>query len=344
MDRETIKALKSADVNKRKDAIKLLAKSLNPEAFPLLADVYRNDPDADVRELARKAGVYIKKNTAQDFMMNAEPEVDAVPLPSEIKVSATAAERAKTYLSQAFDVEVRGDLILGIKLLQKALKADPRLVYDVTARTLASSLTGLPEDEALRQLTHADVSSRRSGGGISLSQVKVFFMMLAGLGMLISFFLPYLSLSDGTQYSAMEIFQDKDGIASMLSMSPENFAVSLVTGVSPITYTLAGIAAIGALQLLIGIFLLMAEHVPSWYWLTSAGLAIFAIVPFFWLFDQKDNLAEFMEFVMTFGGGESIEGLDVLFAVKIVSGFWIGAVSAVLMILFALYGLLFAAE
>ena len=344
MDRETIKALKSADVNTRKDAIKSLAKSLNPEAFPLLADVYRNDPDEDVRELARKAGVYIKKNATQTIM-DVEPEVDNTPLPSEIKVSATAAERAKTYLSQAFDMEVRGDLALGIKLLQKALKADPRLVHDITARTLASSLTGLPEDEALRQLTQGDASAgRRSGGGISLGQIKIMLMMLAGLGMLISFFLPYLSLSDGTQYSAMEIFQDKDGIASMLSMSPENFAVSLVTGVSPITYTLAGIGAIGALQLLIGIFLLMAEHVPSWYWLTSAGLAIFAIVPFFWLFDQKDNLVELMEFVMTFGGGESIEGLDILFAVNIVSGFWIGAVSAVLMILFALYGLLFAAE
>jgi hypothetical protein len=63
IDQNIIKLTKDRNPEERKRAVKLLAQTANTESLPYLADLYKNDPDAEVRELALKAGRYIKKQT-----------------------------------------------------------------------------------------------------------------------------------------------------------------------------------------------------------------------------------------------------------------------------------------
>ncbi|RMG75051.1 MAG: hypothetical protein D6711_07500 [Chloroflexi bacterium] len=341
MNKRTLQQLESPNIADRKQAIRQLALSRDIEALPYLKDVFRNDPDAQVRQLARKAGAYIKKHHKTPvFILDDTPEVDNTPMPSDIKVSATAAERARTYFSQAFDMEVRGQKARGILLLQKAFRTDPRLTYDSTARTLASSLTGLPEEEAVRQIKHGATVSVKREPILNARRIKILFMMIAGVGMLVSFFLPYLNLFEIGDYTPTQILQNEDQIGTVLSFSPETRMITIISGVSPILYTVAAIGIIGALQAFVALYFLLSDESPRWYWLIAVALAIFSVVPFMWLYTQLDNLFNLLEYAVY---NETSGTLMVEFPVQdfLAYGYWIGVVCAGLMIGMAVLGLIF---
>ncbi|PJF27730.1 MAG: hypothetical protein CUN52_14110, partial [Phototrophicales bacterium] len=65
IDPRIIQALSSSDADKRKKAVAYLAKSLDRDALPYLARVYKTDSDSEIRELAKKAVAYIQKNAPQ---------------------------------------------------------------------------------------------------------------------------------------------------------------------------------------------------------------------------------------------------------------------------------------
>lgn len=58
---ELIQQLDDVSPVRRKDAVIALGKSRDMAALRPLAKVYRTDPDPEVRELARKAGIYIRQ-------------------------------------------------------------------------------------------------------------------------------------------------------------------------------------------------------------------------------------------------------------------------------------------
>lgn len=58
---QAIKLLRSQDRDKRRKAISFLAKSGETKALKALAWSHKNDPDPDLRELARKGGNYLKR-------------------------------------------------------------------------------------------------------------------------------------------------------------------------------------------------------------------------------------------------------------------------------------------
>ncbi|MBI1255976.1 MAG: hypothetical protein GC204_00755 [Chloroflexi bacterium] len=60
---ELIRQLKNPDPDVRKRAIMALGKAKDPTALKALADVVRNDPDPTLRNLALKAGQYIRQQT-----------------------------------------------------------------------------------------------------------------------------------------------------------------------------------------------------------------------------------------------------------------------------------------
>lgn len=60
---DLIQQLNSALPAERRAAIIALGKTRDAAALTALAQVYRNDPEPELRELARKAGVYIRQNT-----------------------------------------------------------------------------------------------------------------------------------------------------------------------------------------------------------------------------------------------------------------------------------------
>lgn len=73
VDSQLLRMLGSKDAAERKQAITALARSQDRAALPHLAKVYRSDPDPEIRELARKAGVYINKKSPKETPPKAAP-------------------------------------------------------------------------------------------------------------------------------------------------------------------------------------------------------------------------------------------------------------------------------
>jgi hypothetical protein len=73
VDSQLLRMLGSKDASERKQAITTLARSQDRTALPHLAKVYRSDPDPEIRELARKAGVYINKKSPKEAPPKAAP-------------------------------------------------------------------------------------------------------------------------------------------------------------------------------------------------------------------------------------------------------------------------------
>lgn len=176
--------LRSPDPSVRRAAIIALGKARDPQALPALAQVYLNDPDAALRELAAKAGRYIQRQT-QEAGARAEPQGvtwpewaadgvaasrrDASPpaatsqpaairlsSPSEAGferppqfVSATRQQIARGHLNRAYDYRLRGDMSSARVALARAVQTDPGLASDESTRQLAADLMALPPKEAL---------------------------------------------------------------------------------------------------------------------------------------------------------------------------------------------------
>ncbi len=62
---DLIASLKSSDSQRRRAAIIALGKSKNAAALKPLGEVYKNDPDPELRQLALEAGKYIRQYTSQ---------------------------------------------------------------------------------------------------------------------------------------------------------------------------------------------------------------------------------------------------------------------------------------
>ncbi|MEQ8677757.1 MAG: HEAT repeat domain-containing protein [Aggregatilineales bacterium] len=212
---DLIDMLIDPDPEVRKRGVMQLGKSKDAEALPYLAEVYRDDEDEEVRELARKAGIFIRKNApaqsssgggsrtapkarqpepaatsysdlysdSSDGLYADDPEedvyadADASPLPSELRVSAVDKERAKGLVQQAMDMNMRGDNQRALKALEKALYTDPHLMYDTFTISLASTLTGMDGREAVKSIgPNADqLNKRRAGGSAKRSGIQIIF-------------------------------------------------------------------------------------------------------------------------------------------------------------------------
>lgn len=221
-----LQALRSGDPDERKKAVTALGRSLDPEVLPILAKVYRNDPDDGVREMARKAGAYIRRNkhnftpdTASDApapapkttaaLLQPEPESAAAerqthPLLevdlSTVKVSGANAERAKVAVDQAMSYDVKGEQARAMLALRKAFELDPRLREDEYTRGLTLQIAnGANENDAIYRVLTMDaemVKQAKTSGESGASRLMAFIMMIGGVLMLAGFFLPWLTFAD----------------------------------------------------------------------------------------------------------------------------------------------------
>ncbi|NWF67837.1 MAG: HEAT repeat domain-containing protein [Chloroflexi bacterium] len=162
-----VRQLDSADPQKRRQAVIALGKSGDRAALPHLARVYKNDPDSEIRDLALRAGRYLKKEV--DGQAEAEPvrieradqETGASYLAPEVDVSAMDIERSRGYVEQAMDAHVRGQDDRAKTLLVKAFTLNPNLRRDHYTSGIAATVTGLPADEAIAALLSAPKETRK---------------------------------------------------------------------------------------------------------------------------------------------------------------------------------------
>ena len=155
-----LKQLRDSDSAQRRKAIKAAARSKDYSALKQLAIMAGDDPDPDIRELARKAGVYIRQQHGELEPAPApEPATSAVAVATEedkspeIPVTSKDAKEAHERTSAAMTYHMNDDRARAFKELRKALTLNPNLRNDAYFVSLSETVTGKQGDEAFKQLS-----------------------------------------------------------------------------------------------------------------------------------------------------------------------------------------------
>jgi hypothetical protein len=141
--------LQSPDANTRRKAIMALANTKDTAALVPLAHIYRNDPLPELRDLALKAGRYIREHAGT------APGAAGTAADKE-RITDRDIDLAKGYLDAAVSFHTQGDRARAIENLGKALSLNPPLIKQTFVANLTLSLTGRSVDEAAAILTHPD--------------------------------------------------------------------------------------------------------------------------------------------------------------------------------------------
>ncbi|MBI5959396.1 MAG: HEAT repeat domain-containing protein [Chloroflexi bacterium] len=171
---QSLQQLNSPDPNERRAAITALANLKDPLALRPLSAIYRTDPDPVIRELALKAGRYIRQHENSAAPAPSEPVIQplgrasapvgraTVPAARSSKPtapgepSARDKDLARGYLDTATTHQMNGDKIRAVENLGKALALNPTLAKESFVANLIVTLTGYSVDDALPLLTHPD--------------------------------------------------------------------------------------------------------------------------------------------------------------------------------------------
>ncbi len=208
VDRRLIQQLDNPDPEVRKKVIKALAKSQDPSAIKYLATLYKTDSDPEVRELALKAGKYIRKvagdtmrsesgrslsftspmdTPAEEASVYPQDDAPAPPRPEAIEVPEGDAQRARSYLEQALDLQVRGEDERAVQFIARAFRLNPKFQFDSYALGVAATVMNRGRDEVLdilkpeieaglKNLTKKSKTQQRS-----MPQLTAAFLMLIGV-------------------------------------------------------------------------------------------------------------------------------------------------------------------
>jgi tetratricopeptide (TPR) repeat protein len=165
MQNRYLDQLKSTNPDERREAIIALGKQKDAAALKPLAEIYQNDPDPALRELAFKAGRYIRSMTAEmpaaPVARATAPEMPRVD-PDELRITsdqpdvpvkASNVEKARGYFNLALDYQVRNQNDKAIDAMGKAIEANPNLRNDSMFVNLAMELTNLGSGAAVRLLS-----------------------------------------------------------------------------------------------------------------------------------------------------------------------------------------------
>jgi hypothetical protein len=159
-----LKQLRDSDSAQRKKAIKAAARSKDHSALKQLAIMAGDDPDPGIRELARKAGVYIRQQHGE-LKPTPAAATAAVAVavaaeddkPPEIPVTSKDAKEAHERTSAAMTYQMNDDRARAFKELRKALALNPNLRHDAYFVSLSETVTGKLGDEAFKQLSDEEV-------------------------------------------------------------------------------------------------------------------------------------------------------------------------------------------
>lgn len=177
MDSKILQLMESANPQDRKKAIKMLAQTGGQEALRYLGQIYKQESDPEIKELAINAGKYIKKQEASgtapapqpaaktftqpvtvvEEVVEDEPEEDE---PQEefkpVVVSEASKKQAKGLMDRALDLSMHGEKDKAIESITKAFKVNPNLQLDSYYMGVAMDITGLDKDATLRLIAPSD--------------------------------------------------------------------------------------------------------------------------------------------------------------------------------------------
>jgi len=185
MAQDWITQLHSDDPKVRAQAVKAIALSGNQDYLKHLIEIAENDPDAQLREYAKKAAQHLFRAQAKTestptptptYTPEPEPEPisqsPAAPEKTESEIEAALANpmleneeddlsnadvrEATSKVQRAFSLHTGGQTKKALQIYAQALKINPLLIKDTYAKSVASELTGKPAQEALLILGDPD--------------------------------------------------------------------------------------------------------------------------------------------------------------------------------------------
>jgi hypothetical protein len=184
VDKGLISQLQSLNAAQRKDAIMALGRTKDRDAIPHLNTIVENDPESDLRELARKAAIYIDMNSpaanVKPFTMpwdDEEPEEEDAAQPVsraaelipdyEVTTEADIAakqdrEWAERYIELAYQSYFTSDREAAEIYMRKALERYPVIAEENLAREAASKIMNMTPEKAIAALTKPVTTSRNS--------------------------------------------------------------------------------------------------------------------------------------------------------------------------------------
>ncbi len=192
--------LKDRNPEKRKEAIKAAARAADKKALKTLAVMVEDDPDPEVRELAKRAGVYIRQQIGELPMApRTSGKGEETP---RYNVTEENVAKGRKLLDAAVTYMMNGESSKAIKPLREALKYNPNLRYDGYFKSVLENATGLSGEEALAQITDAQITralserestlrrqaalsehlqeiSKGAWGGVAFAAFMLFFVALA---------------------------------------------------------------------------------------------------------------------------------------------------------------------
>jgi len=185
MAQDWITQLDSDDPKVRAQAVKAIALSGNQDYLKHLIEIAEIDPDAQLREYAKKAAQHLFRSQAKTESgptptpaITPEPEPEPISQPpaapekteSEINaalenpmfemeeedLSPANVREATSKVQRAFSLHTGGQTKKALQIYAQALEINPLLIKDTYAKSVASELTGKPAQEALLILGDPD--------------------------------------------------------------------------------------------------------------------------------------------------------------------------------------------
>ena len=163
MSNNPAQLLKSDNPADRKKGVQLVAKMENEKALRVLMKIYKQDPDDEVRAIAKEMAVPLAKKlreeTKQEQPASVVDETDdyepELP-PDSVEVSERTKAKAKGYLDEAMDHQINDDRPKAMRALTKALDTNPNLAKDPFFKSVAASVMAVDAEEAVHMLLNAD--------------------------------------------------------------------------------------------------------------------------------------------------------------------------------------------
>lgn len=221
----------------RKRGINAAAKSVDRRYLPALAQLVKSDPEPELRQLAKRAGSYIHKQSqaaaapsSAAVAPSAAPSGAGAISADVMRQTATAVqghgaaksdpEQAEYHYDLAFEMHLKEDNARAALELASAFYLNPRhYATDPTAIAFAAELTGRPPVEAVAYIVHRDnwreltdqhggLQAAKSESGNDLSTLVLWaiagLIALVAFGLLLNFVASdtFATLMQGTLFNA----------------------------------------------------------------------------------------------------------------------------------------------
>lgn len=159
-----VKQLQSRDSAQRKAAINAAAKALDRDVLRRLAIMCKDDHDPEIRDLARRAGVYIRQQLGElPSAQEADTKDDSgtkSKKPPKIPVAEADIMRAKKIMDGAVSMQIAGENAKAIKYMKQAVTADPNLRHDPFYINLAETITGVEGAAAVTAILDKETQTK----------------------------------------------------------------------------------------------------------------------------------------------------------------------------------------